>query len=297
MESVILNKKQLKKLKPLDIDKTITNTEGEIFLYKEKNGWKTEDKLIKKMYIDEGVVFDNKLATITSLMNSKNILEDINVILPEKFVIADKNLVGFTLPYIKSENLAIILNDKKILEEKKIAYLKQIGILLEKMRKIRKYKGLTDFYLNDLHEGNFIVTPEDKVCAVDMDSCKINNNKPFPAKYLNLSLEFSYLPNKYPMCDEEKMGFYIPNQNTDYLCYNYLILNYLYGGNVSKFNFEEFYNYLQYLSDIGMSKELIDIFNRIYSEEDNINPYEYLDEINKFKYQANNIVYKKLRKK
>ncbi|UKI28760.1 MAG: hypothetical protein L6V78_07850 [Clostridium sp.] len=63
--------------------------------------------------------------------------------------------------------------------EVKIKYLKDIGTILEKMDEVRKYAELEDFYLNDLHEGNFIVDEEGTLRVIDLDSCKIAGNMPF----------------------------------------------------------------------------------------------------------------------
>ena len=55
---------------------------------------------------------------------------------------------------------------------KKIYYLKKIGELLHQLEQIRKYTPFNDFYLNDIHESNFIVNPYKKtITAVvfDMD--------------------------------------------------------------------------------------------------------------------------------
>ena len=190
MEIIKLNKKQLENLQPLELDKKIFNTEAQIFKLNEKEQWNRNSKLIKKFYIDDGDVFKNKLATITSLINYSDILNKLEIILPEKLVAINSDLVGFTMPYVDNFNFEVILRDKSISDSKKIEYFKQIGALFEKMKEIRKYTELKDFYLNDVHEGNFIVSKEtDKIIAIDLDSCKINNNKPFPAKYLNPSIE------------------------------------------------------------------------------------------------------------
>ena len=66
-----------------------------------------------------------------------------------------------------------------------------------------------------------------------------------------------------------------------------IILNTLYKGDVSKFEINDFYSYLNYLSSIGISKELIRNFYTMYSEENTLNLYYLLD-----KYNANKTIYK-----
>ncbi len=58
-----------------------------------------------------------------------------------------------------------------------------------------------------------------------------------------------------------------------------IILKFLYQYDVINMNPDEFYDYLEYMSDLGISKELIDIFSTILINKDNINPYEYLEEL------------------
>lgn len=70
-----------------------------------------------------------------------------------------------------------------------------------------------------------------------------------------------------------------------------IILNTLYKGDVSKFEINDFYSYLNYLSSIGISKELIRNFYTMYSEENTLNLYYLLDELSD-KYNANKTIYK-----
>lgn len=298
MEIIKLNKKQLENLQPLELDKKIFNTEAQIFKLNEKKQWIRNPKLFKKLYIDDGDVFSNKLATITSLINYSDILKKLEIILPEKLVAINSDLVGFTMPYVDNFNFEVILRDKSISDSKKIEYFKQIGALFEKMKEIRKYTELKDFYLNDVHEGNFIVSKEtDKIIAIDLDSCKINNNKPFPAKYLNPSIEFGYLDQKYMPYDREHMGFFVPDENTDMYCYSIMLLNYFYGDNILKVSIEEYYKYLQYLKDIGFPTPLVDIFSNLYSLANNNNPSSYLDELPKDHCKSNKLVFNYLNRK
>lgn len=297
METIVLSKKEFANLKKLELEDSICNSEGQIYFFSEKNNWKKELKILKKLIVDEGEIFGNKLATLTSLICNKEELSSLDIILPEKFVVVDKKLSAFTMPYIESTNFLTILENEAIPNEKKIAYFKQIGILFEKMHNFRKYSTIKDLYLNDVHEGNFIIEKEtDKIKAVDLDSCHINGNKPFKTKYLNFLYIHSNLDTKYHPCNKDR-DKYESSENTDLFCYCIMLLNFFYGKGIYKFKLPEFYTYLQYLEDIGFPKGLLEIFSRLYTLDNNKNPYEYLDEIPKDFKKANQIVYNKVRKK
>ena len=69
----------------------------------------------------------------------------------------------------------------------------------------------------------------------------------------------------------------MPDENSDLYCYSIILLNFLYGTNVNNMNLNEYYTYLTYLSDIGIDKELIDIFANLLKAKQNQNPYHLLD--------------------
>lgn len=91
------------------------------------------------------------------------------------------------MPYIENVNLEVLLKDKNVDNDFKRILLKQIGDILIQMKKIREHGVVPQFYLNDLHEGNFIYNLKDKkINVTDLDSCRIGGNYPFAAKYLTL---------------------------------------------------------------------------------------------------------------
>ena len=51
-----------------------------------------------------------------------------------------------------------------------------------------------------------------------------------------------------------------------------IILNYLYGDRVSSMSVEEFYEYMSYLTKIGLNRELLNIFEKTLSNCHNDNP-------------------------
>ena len=218
--------------------------------------------------------------------------------MPEKLIAVNSKIVGFIEPLINGINFQTVLDSPEFTKEQKIEYFKQIGRILENMKNVRTYTSLTDFYLNDLHENNFILnTNTGKINVVDMDSCKINGNIPFPSRYLSPISLINNVP-KYVKIEKESLigECFKVDENTDYYCYMVMILNYLYGKSITRLSMEEFYNYLSYLRTIGVSTELIDKFYSIYSEKDNENPFEYLDCLSEIDGRSNYRVYEYKRK-
>lgn len=255
------------------------NTEGELFIVPEKDKWNNSNAILKKLYIDEGTYFSNKLFTINELMSHENEINMKELVLPQKLAIHDDKVVGFTMDLINGINLDELLANTNYSLEFKKELLIQIGELLERLKIIRQYSSISDLYISDLHEGNIIYNLKTgKLNVVDMDSCKINGNKPFPAKYLSKHSPINNYPFKYKQNeDENKLANYIPNENSDYYCYTIIVLNYLLGTNATRLTLEEFYSYLDYLIKLGYDKELITKISEIYSAKDNENIYNYLE--------------------
>ncbi len=275
MQTISISNKKFKELKELELNK-IQHTEGKIFIIKDKNKWDCNYKVVKKFYDDESPTFGNKLLTINILGNSQ--IDIPELVLPQKIVVNNGKIIGYTMDYIEGINLQDLYNNRKYDNTEMIKHLKEIGIILEKIKKLNKYKNY-NFHLNDIHEANFIVDKENHIKVVDIDSCKIGNNIPVCAKYLAPFSQIDELPEKYKKSSDFKIGYIDPDQNTDLYCYNIMILNYLYKDNIQKLDIAEFYSYLNYLNNIGFSYELLDCFNNLYQYNDNTNPYEYLDEI------------------
>ncbi len=75
-----------------------------------------------------------------------------------------------------------------------------------------------------------------------------------------------------------------------------MIFNYFYGSNIGKMSLSDFYTYLEYLKNIGVSKEFLDAVETIYSPKDNVNPYELLDAIAPFYGRCHQNTFKLVRK-
>ena len=323
METINITKKRFDSLKQYQLPNYVYNTEGTLYVLPLKNRWNTQIKLLKRLYLNSGAVFGNKLQTINSLIDNKDEIDVNEIVFPEKIATVGSEIVGFIMPLINSINLKTALMDDHISNERKIKYLKQIGNILEKMKLVREYTSINEFYLNDLHESNFIVTTDtDDIRVIDVDSCKINGNQIFTSKYLSsksfINQIYKYQKNNafsYPYAYSESgikyrkysgtyhkystniEGSFIPDENTDLYCYMIVILNFLYGEDTSRFTFEEFYDYLSYLDKIGVSKEFIDIAEKLVDGSPNENPYLLLDSLIPFIGRSNHYTYKYVMKK
>lgn len=116
-----------------------------------------------------------------------------------------------------------------------------------------------------------------KINVVDMDSCKINGNKPFVSKYLTPLSPIVDMPSKYKINTEEQFpGYIVADRNSDLYCYNIMVLNFLYKDRITRLSREAFFLYLEYLIHIGLPFEFVSKVAKIYEYADNENIGEYL---------------------
>ena len=274
MKVISISRNRYKELKELILPREILNTEAKILDFKYKN----QEKVLKALYYLEGRIFANKLYTIEMLDNYKEYLPT-SFLIPDSLCAVNNEIIGFTIPKFNGINLSSVLIDNKIDKKEQIYYLKKIGEILDQLKNIRTYTKLKEIYINDLHDSNFLVDLNKReLKVIDLDSCKIKGNDVSVSKYLN---EFSILnnSNKYKINKGTGLGYIVPDENSDLFCYNTVILNYLYKDKISQYGISEFYEYLNYLSNIGVHKDLIDIFSKIVNNCDNENPSYYLDSL------------------
>ena len=288
MNVMTISKYDLKKIKKFSSATGLINTEANLFILKTKNGWTSEYKMLKVFYNNSGSNFSNKLFTINELIDKRKNINMDELVIPEKILVVNDEIRGFSMPYIQSISLETVLNDLKIDNLKKIEYFKEISNILKKMSELRKNIELSDFYLNDIHANNFIVNEETgKINVVDLDSCKINGNKLFPAKYLTPFSPVYSMNSKYKKNNDINFsGYIIPDQNTDLYCYTMMIINFLFKGKANLMNKDKYYLYLDYLRSIGYQYNILDKFSKMYEYVDNelIN-----DELNNL---SNQMIYK-----
>lgn len=275
MGVVNISKKRFDSLDPFVLPKYVTSTECALFNFR----YRGKDMLLKRLFRNDDLSFANKLYTLQAIsINSAHIPD--NFITAEFLISINKQIEAFVMPLVKGVNLSLILSDFNFTLSEKKYYLKLVGQVLEQMRSIRKYTDLNDFYLGDLHEDNIIVDPfKKKIYIADLDSCKIAGNRSFPARYLTSGGLLSNANGKYKKTVDKNGVFlnYEVDYNTDLYCYCIMILNFLYGEKINSLDIAEFYNYLNYLDYLKINSQLLEVFNKIVLNCDNLSPLDYID--------------------
>ncbi len=283
MEILNLRMHNLRKLKELPIEKGVFNTEALMLILKRNclKGIIKEDRVFKYLDAQEDeVVMSQKISSVMKL-NSKNEYKTIeNLVIPDIMVVVDNNIVGFAMPLIRNhKNIGAIINNKDIDTSIKLKYLKEIGTIIEKVHKTEN----NNFKLNfgDLNEYNFILDSNGEVKVIDLDSSYTGDSNPVNCAYYLLKNKYlSMVNNKYKSTDK---GIIIPSDDTDLYCYNMMILNAISGRSMFKEDINVYYDYLTYMKSIGIDKDLIDCFSKIYVPVNNSNPKDYLDNIDRKK--------------
>lgn len=283
MKVINITKRQLRKMLPLNLSRSIINKEGKLYIrdYKQKYGH-FQDLL--KIYNNQSESYiADKVAVITKLIATFESLDMPELVTPTSLVSLDGEISGFAMPFIEDNtNLALLLNNPKVTLSQKIKLLKEILNILIKVQDSHELDG--KFFLGDIHEANFIwdIT-EQTVRAVDMDSSYFSGGFISVSKVTTLNYLLEGFPNKYILDDES--GKFIPNKDITSVSFIYMLLNVLSGCNDShRWSYNEFYNYLSFLKKKGLSKELLDIIANLYTAG-NIDIYspELLDGIDKNK--------------
>lgn len=264
MDAIVLTKRQFEKLKQHLVPEHISNAEASLFIIPSKNQF--NDKLIKVYRINSGDNFSKKLYVANTLIDAKDKIDSKNIVLPEKLVIVDDKVVGTSQEYINNNvNMIDIINNTKIPMDRKIELLKQIlGIINHVRYKSSQVNGMN---IGDIHLGNFIYDlSEKRVKNIDTDSYSIGEVSQ-PVSPMNLNYEnFDGLENKYNF---NYVGLTIPNDDSDMMYYQFIVLNTIANYEINKLSLNEFYDYLRFLKDNGYSNEVIDCFASIYNNKSN----------------------------
>lgn len=271
MMSIVLKESELKRLKEYPLDKRIMNTESIIYYY--KRDYKTnETLLLKKLYDTRDKKVERKISTIETLQKSP-LMEYKELVIPEDIISIQGIKSGFTIKEIANNtNLELILNNKEISTSKKIELLKKIGDLLNRVNSSNQ-----EFYFGDLQPSNILVDEENNIYVVDLDSSAVNRKKPLETKYIVFDKK-THDVRKYKV-NKAKRAY--PSQDIDIFCYNTMVLNTIAGEPIHRTTIPEFYDYLNYLDDKGISRDILDIFSNHYSNKPNESVYPYLDELPK----------------
>ncbi len=239
--------------------------------------------LYKKMNLGYSS-FDNKVNTINYLLDNKDIININELVLPIDIFYLNRDTGDIVIKekFINNINFRYVLTSSLYSFDEKIEYFKQIGLILDKMKNVRDNTNIKDFYLCDLYTDNFILnTDTNRINVIDMDSCKINGNNNCSSYYLFDNNVIDSV-KKYKKKELSWFTEYEINENTDILCYIIMLISFISGCDINKVDIKEFYNYMDYLVNFGLSNQLVSILARIYSNDDNVNPYLLLDELNKY---------------
>lgn len=239
--------------------------------------------LYKKMNLGYSS-FDNKVNTINYLLDNKDIINIDELVLPIDIFYLNRDTGDIVIKekFINNINFRYVLTSSLYSFSEKIECFKQIGLILDKMKNVRDNTNIKDFYLCDLYTDNFILnTDTNRINVIDMDSCKINGNNNCSSYYL---FENNVIDSvkKYKKKELSWFTEYEINENTDILCYIIMLISFISGCDINKININEFNNYMDYLVNFGLSNQLVSVLARIYSNDDNVNPYLLLDELNKY---------------
>lgn len=289
METINIRKKDIKNIEGLKIVSAISG-EGDVIMNPVDS-----KKAFKLLHKKSGVNFSNKLYTINSLMDLSERVDMPEMVFPECLLTVDNEVVGFSMPLINGVTLAEIIYNSDIDISIKVKYLKQIGDILERMAGVRKEYPNSNWYLNDLHERNFVVDlDKQQLHTVDLDSCRILGNHPFLSKYLSSFSPLIDFPEKYHTDFQISCGGdFVADENSDLYCYAMLVLDFLYGARINLSSKEEYFAYLEYLKSVGAPEDLIDAWAKVYSNDNNVNFAPLLDALPYFYERANRGLYLK----
>lgn len=216
-------------------------------------------------------------------MDNKSLIPEF--IYPEEIIDIGWKTQYISSLYHPSITLKTLLADSNISEDKKITYLKLVGDVLNRIKLLRASIENHDFAINDLHSDNILIGKKDgELRFCDLDACKIAGSEVFPSMYL--TLYYKYLikhPKKYSTVSSMESDMIYPNENSDIFCYIMMIIMHLYSNFGDRHISEQrYFDFLTFLKSIGVDSELIDIFSKVYTDDDNVNPFEVIESLKVF---------------
>ena len=271
MMNIVLKESELKRLKEYPLDNNILNTESIIYYY--KRDYKTDETLLlKKLYDTRDKKVERKIRTVETLQTSP-LMDYKELVIPEDVISIQGIKSGFTIKEITNNtNLQLILNNNDIPTSKKIELLKKIGDLLNRIN-----ASSQEFYFGDLQPSNILVDDESNIYVVDLDSSAVNRKKPLETKYI-INDKKTHDVRKYKV-NKAKRAY--PSKDIDIYCFNTMVLHTIACEPIHRTTIPEFYDYLNYLDDKGISRDILDVFSNHYSNKPNESVYPYLDELPK----------------
>ncbi len=161
---IVLNDSIINNLFPNRIKQDCnSNSYSELFIF---------DDEVYKIYTKDFDLVEQNINILDNIFTKYKELSNIKeLVLPNKYLLYNSHIVGFTMPYIKGKTFFDIMNDKKYDKE----YIKNIFIKLIKL--LDKFKKLSfEFAIGDLHERNIIVDKDNNINIIDCDSFILDNN-------------------------------------------------------------------------------------------------------------------------
>lgn len=285
MKEISLTESAVRRLKKYPLD-NIVSSESVFYYYK-----KDQDRsniLLKKLFLTDEKRVDRKIETIERLQDS-DLATYPELIIPDELVTIQGVKSGFTIKEVSDcTNLHLFLEDNSVSREDKITVLKKIGELLRRVQ----CQG-QEFYFGDLQSYNFLVDKDLGIYVVDLDSSATSRKKPLDTKYIILDKK-AHVVSKYKV---NRVGRSYPNKDVDIFCYNTLVLNYLAGRSLHRLNYQEYFDYLQYLAHCDIPQDMIDIYTHHYTDKHNESVVELLDDLPEDYARVDYRVYKALKKK
>ena len=279
MKIINLRMHQVRALKELPIERGVLNTEALMLVLnmkqaKSKSGGRMVFKYLDAQ--DDDKVMARKMYTINMLNGSLEYASIKELIIPDYAVSVDGKIAGFAMPLVENhKNLGKVLNDYEIPLSSKLPYLIQLGKIVDKVERVEHESLRMQF--GDLNEFNFVIDKDDKVKSVDLDSAYLGQDEPSNMAYYLLKNKYlTDLKEKYKTTSS---GIIIPTDNSDLYCLNMIVLNTLAKTDIFKEDISTYYLYLRHLADVGVDKELIRTFEKIYLPVDNQNPRNMLKEL------------------
>jgi hypothetical protein len=274
---IYLRMSEVRKLEHLAISEDVFNTEGLMLIlnkqYKTKDGKRMLFKYLDMQEFDS--VMDRK-EYILSYLNSSPYKDLEGLVIPDSEIFVDGDLAGFAMPLIEHhKNVGHLLHSHHVPFHEKKKLLKELGALIDSVNRIDAEHEL---FFGDLNEYNFILDEEEKMKAIDLDSCHVSNldgvEPPDMAYYLLKNPNLWTLPNKYK---KNFIGILIPNKDSDLYSYLMVVLDTIANHNMFKEDMDTYFAYLEYLHGLGVPSELIDMFWNIYTPKTNENPRLMID--------------------
>lgn len=283
MKEIALKEKDIEKLKKYPLER-IMSTESVIYYY--KNNQKEKSVLLKKLFRTEQESVERKEKTISDMQNSE-LSTYKELVIPKEIVLVQGIKSGFTIEEVTdSINLHFILKDQTVPTIKKIHILQKIGDLLKRTQSQEQ-----SFFFGDLQDYNFLVDKEDNIYAVDLDSAATEENVPLETKYIAIDRK-THKVEKYKVTKETKA---YPSKDVENFCYNTMVLNFLADTATHRLSYGDYYNYIEYLEEIGYPKEMMDIYRNHYIDKQNKMVVDMLEDLPKDLEEGNYKVYQNKR--